>query len=73
MMSSGIFDYKAFVALNGLQYMRLLDRPCTNIGPFLIGFGVFLLRVRWFPPRVPIVGELLKERCFDFGRLQPSC
>jgi hypothetical protein len=62
MMGSLVLNDQAFVALHPLEDTWLLNGPIANVGPF---FGCilffFLLSVRWLPPRIPIISELLKE------------
>lgn len=69
MMSGWVLDDQALVSLNGLEDMGLFDRPLADICPFLGGLRIFFLCVGRFPARLPIVGELLEEICFDVGRL----
>ena len=62
-VSSLVLDDEALVALNALENGRLLDRPGTNVRPLLvIGLDV-LLCVRRLPSALPVVCELLEERC----------
>jgi hypothetical protein len=64
-----VFDDQALVALHSLEDGGLIDGPIADVGPLLGRILVlFLLGVRWLPPRVPIVGELLKETSLDLER-----
>ena len=65
MMGCCVLDHKALVSLDSLEDARLLHGPFTNIGPLLFSLGVLFLGVRWFPSRLPVVGELLKEWSFE--------
>lgn len=73
-VSGSVLDDKPLIALDTLVLEGLLDRPFTNIGPFLlllvlVGGGGILLGVGRLPPCLPVIGELLKEVCLDGGRL----
>jgi hypothetical protein len=66
MMSSLVLDNQSLVALHALEYRRLLDGPSTNVCPLLIVGLDILLCVRGLPSGLPVVGELLEERCLEF-------
>lgn len=70
MVSSLVFDNKAFVTLHALQNHWLLNRPGADILPLLLGrFVRLLFGVRCLPSRVPIICELLEEGSFEIGGL----
>ena len=57
-----VLDDQALVAMHAAEDVRLFNGPIADVGPLLGGtLFLFLLGVRWLPPRVPIVGELLEE------------
>jgi len=72
MMGGGVLDDKTLVALHALVDSRLFYRPLANVGPLLIFLGAscVLLGVRRLPPLLPVVGELLKKRSLELGRLE---
>lgn len=72
MVSGGVLDDKALVALNALVDSRLLNGPLANVRPLLVALCV-LLGVRGLPPLLPVVGELLEERRLKLGRLYSLC
>lgn len=69
MMSGWVLDDQALISLNGLEDMGLLDRPLADICPFFGSLRIFFLCVRRFPARLPVIGKLFKEICFEVGRL----
>lgn len=70
MVGSLVLDDKTLVALNALVDVRLLDRPLANVGPLLILLALqVLLGMGRLPPRLPVVGELLKEGSLEGSRL----
>ena len=71
-MCSRILDNQTLISNYGWENVSLLHRPLTNVGPVLIGFGVFLFSMRRRPSCLPIIGKLLKERGFDVRRLPQS-
>ena len=72
-VSSLVLDNETFVAFHALQNHRLLDRPGADILPLLLRRLVRLLfGVRCFPPRVPVICELLEEGCFEVGGLMEA-
>jgi hypothetical protein len=66
-VGSLVLEDKALVAGDSLENGRLLDIPSSNILPLL--FSVLLFGVRWLPPGIPAICELLEERCFEGRRL----
>ena len=65
-MSGLVLDDQSLVALHALQHRRLLDGPGADVSPLLVIALDILLRVRGLPPRLPVVGKLLKEWCLEF-------
>lgn len=59
MVGGGILDDETLVALDALEFVRLLDRPLTNVSPFLLLTLRVFLGMRGLPSRLPIIGELL--------------
>ena len=43
MVGSWILDHETLVPSDAREHCRLFDSPFANIGPVLVGFGVFLL------------------------------
>ena len=68
-MSGGVLYNQALVTHNGLENVRLFNSPFAYIRPLLCRLRVLFLRVRRRPSRFPVICELLKEGCFDVGRL----
>lgn len=64
-MSRWVLHHQTLVALYSLEDGRLLNRPFSDISPFLGSFGVVLLCVRRLPSSLPVVCELLKEGSFE--------
>lgn len=50
MVGSLVFQDEALVAIDALEHCRLLDGPCADVGPLLLGrLVVDLLGVRRLP------------------------
>lgn len=71
-VSSGILDDEALVALHTLKNMWLLNSPLADVCPLLVNIRSLhiLLGMGWLPSLLPIVGELLEEVRLDIGWLQ---
>lgn len=71
-VSSSILDHQALVSLHSLKDVRLLDRPLSNVGPFLVFVRVLgvLLGVGRLPAGVPAICELLDKVTLDGGGLR---
>ena len=72
MVGSRVLHNKTLIAVHSLEHGGLFDLPGTDVSPFLLGFGVILLGIRWSPSGFPTFGELLKERSFEGGGLWAS-
>lgn len=66
-VSGRVLDNQALVTFHALEDVRLLNSPLANIGPLLILIRVLcvLLGVGRLPSRLPVIGELLKERSLE--------
>lgn len=63
MVGGLVLDDKALVSFDSLEDVRLFDGPLPDISPLLVLLALqVLLGVGRLPPRLPVVGELLKER-----------
>jgi len=69
MVSSLVLQHETFVALQTLEYKRLLNLPCTNVCPFLLVRLSVLLGVGSLPSGLPVVGELFEEGRVDVAGL----
>lgn len=69
MMSCWVFYNQTLILFNGLEDMRLLNRPLADVCPFLGSLRIFFFGVGRFPSCLPVVCELFEEVCFDVGRL----
>lgn len=63
-----VLQNETFVAVDALELGRFLDIPGSYILPLLL--SLLLLSVGYTPPGVPVVGELLQERCLESSRLR---
>jgi hypothetical protein len=68
-MSCRILYDETFVPFNSFEDMRFLNRPSADICPLFLRLRVLFLGMRRSPPRVPVICELFKERCFDIRGL----
>jgi hypothetical protein len=60
MMSGLVLDDETFVTNNTTEDMWFLNGPIADVGPlFLSTLFLFLFGMRWLPPCVPIISELL--------------
>ena len=66
-VGSLVLEDETLIAVDALEDDGLLDVPVADVLPFFL--CVLLLRVRWLPSRVPVVGELLEEWCLKGGGL----
>lgn len=67
-VGSRVLDNETVVTLHPLVDDGLLNCPLANVGPLLIILAV-LLSSGWFPPLLPVIGELLQEGRLQLGRL----
>lgn len=65
-----VLEHETLVASHAAKHAGLLDLPCANVCPLLL--GVLLLGVRCLPAALPVVCELLEERSFECGGLLRS-
>lgn len=69
-VSSLVLEDETLVAFDTLVDDGLLDLPVADKAPLLLGLSIsLLLGVGRLPSGRPVVGELLKERGLDVGRL----
>lgn len=70
-MVSGLVLYnETLVADHALEDNGLFDGPCADVRPLLLGrLVVLLLGVRGLPSCLPVICELLEERCLERRRL----
>jgi hypothetical protein len=70
-VGSCVLDDQTLIALHSLEDVRLLNRPLSNVGPFLLLVGALgvLLGVGRLPAGLPVVGELLNKVALDSGGL----
>lgn len=68
-MGRNILDDQTLVSLDTLEDGGFFNSPFANVGPVLLGFGVFLLRMRGIPSRLPVIGKLFQERSLKLGGL----
>ena len=71
-MGSSILDGKTLVTLHALVDLGLFNSPLADKSPFLVslvGTLEVLLSMRGLPSLLPVVGELLKERCLKLSGL----
>lgn len=69
-MGGGVLDHQALITLNTLEDGRFLNSPFADVSPLLFGRLVVLFGVRFLPPLIPVVGELLEERRLELGSLE---
>lgn len=68
-MGRNILDDQTLVSLNTLEDRGFLNGPFADVRPVLLGLGVFLLRMRGIPSRLPVIGKLFQERSLKLGGL----
>lgn len=70
-MGSCVLNNETLITLHTLENRWLLYSPFSNVSPLLIFVGAFgiLLSMRWLPPGLPVVCELLNKVTLDGGRL----
>ena len=68
-MRRRILDHEALVAFNPFENGGLFDRPFPYISPLFSCLRIFLLCMRWLPPRIPAICKLLQEWGFELGWL----
>ena len=72
MMGGLVLDDKSLVPLHALQDGGFLNSPIANVRPLLFGGLIILLGMRCLPPLLPIICELLEERCLEVRGLERS-